>query len=136
MINKKLIFNSIVFYFFVLFFYAAYVKGSDRSLFIQQMNQSPLLPEFLLDFISIIIPLIEIIICILLVIKSTRLLGILLSFTLMSIFTIYLIFLVTAYTYNIPCACGGILGNLGYPIHISFNLFSTVLAFIAIKIYK
>lgn len=136
MINKKLVFNSIVFYFFVLFFYAAFIKGSDRLLFIEQMNQSPLLPEFLLNFISFFIPIIEIIVCILLIIKSTRLLGMLLSFTLMSIFTIYLTFLVTAYTYNIPCACGGILGNLGYPIHISFNFISTILAYIAIKIYK
>lgn len=115
----------------VLLSYAAVVKGYDLNLFQKQMTESPLIPLILTDIISYVIPSFELLAVLLLFFQSTRFWGFILSYFLMLFFSVYLIALLYLFGSNLPCACGGILGEMGYKTHIIFNIFFTILAFIS-----
>jgi hypothetical protein len=76
----------------------------------------------------LVLPSIELIAAGLLMFSKTRKMGMLLSFSLMAIFTIYVAMAVIGYWENIPCSCGGVLNQLGWKDHLWFNLFFTFLA--------
>jgi uncharacterized membrane protein YphA (DoxX/SURF4 family) len=103
-----------------LFTYASIVKLSDVGSFQQQLSQSPLIGNQLITWVSYGVPTSEIIIVILLAIDRLLEMGAFLSFLLMMFFTVYLSGLILFYD-KVPCACGGILGQMSYPIHITFN---------------
>lgn len=111
----------------LLFLYAAINKLVIFEEFQQQMTQSPLLPRQLIPFLAVFVPLSEIVIAWMLVFDKTKQLGFYLSFSLMFIFTMYLVILVSA-AEKVPCSCGGILDDMGYPEHIIFNTIFTGIA--------
>lgn len=118
----------------VLFLYAGSYKISNVSLFRSQMFESPLLPEKLVPFIAVALPCFEL--CLgLFLLFADNFLNILyrISFSLMLSFTVYLIMLYTMYS-KPPCACGGILSGMSYPVHIAFNILFTIAALISIKL--
>lgn len=110
---------------FSLFLYSATIKWLQQIKFTLELAKSPLIPEMFIAPLAYTIPVIEIAICILLFIERTKKVGIYLSFALMLLFTLYLVALITIPTNGeiIPCACGGILGGMSYPVHIAFNIF-------------
>jgi putative oxidoreductase len=68
-------------------------------------------------------------------IPSMRVTGLYASVLLISIFTIYLgymIFFIPA----LPCSCGGVLRYLSWQQHVVFNLFFILLAVAGIYLYK
>ena len=111
----------------LLFFHAAIDKLVIFQEFQNQMSQSPLIPPQLISFLAVFVPGAEIIMGCFVVFDKTRRMGFLLSFVTMLIFTLYLIMLVTIVE-NPPCACGGILGEMGYTEHIIFNIAFTGIA--------
>lgn len=120
----------------IVFIYAGAYKASDFSLFASQMYQSPLLPAALVPFIAIGLPVIEIIFGVFLIFSKKweyQLLWI--SFGFMLFFSVYLLMLFTLYD-KPPCACGGILSGMSYPVHIVFNIFFTVMPVIAILLHE
>jgi uncharacterized membrane protein YphA (DoxX/SURF4 family) len=80
-----------------------------------------------------IIPLIELSISILLLLKRCRLIGLFAAFDLMVMFTAY-IYIILNYSSFIPCSCGGILEKMGWTEHLLFNVFFVLLALIGILI--
>lgn len=122
------IIDSICLLLILIFLYAAYVKGTDLTLFKNQMMQSPLIPTTVISELAIFVPVSELVICLLLFFERTRKLGLLLSYCTMLMFSIYMITLVLFFGDNIPCACGGILGKMGYTAHIIFNIMFTLLS--------
>ncbi|MFB0497348.1 putative membrane protein YphA (DoxX/SURF4 family) [Mucilaginibacter sp. OAE612] len=120
----------------ILFIYAGTYKITDVSLFASQMYQSPLLPSFIVPYLAFGAPLFEIVLG-LLMILSAKLEHVLLwvSFSLMLFFSTYLIMLFTLYS-KPPCACGGILSGMDYPVHIAFNISFTLLAGFALYLYE
>lgn len=133
---RKSILNLAPILLIILFSYSAIVKGYDINLFQGQMIQSPLLPLSLIKILSYTIPLFELVVVALLIFDKTREIGFHLSYFIMLLFTLYLVTLVMFFGHNIPCACGGILGNMGYTTHIIFNIFFTLLPLLAIIINK
>lgn len=120
----------------ILFIYAGTYKISDVSLFASQMYQSPLLPSSLVFYFSFGIPLFEIILGLLLLLYSRFDYALLwTSFSLMLFFSIYLIMLFTLYS-KPPCACGGILSGMDYPMHIAFNILFTIISGISLYFYE
>jgi uncharacterized membrane protein YphA (DoxX/SURF4 family) len=103
----------------ILFIYAALNKLSDFELFKVQLSKSPFITSFS-NFVAWSIPISEIVIALLLVIKRTRLIGLYASFFLMSLFTAYLVIMLNL-SYYIPCSCGGVLEKLSWDQHIVFN---------------
>ncbi|AZA54524.1 DoxX family protein [Chryseobacterium sp. G0201] len=125
------LFPVIAAYFFVLlFFYASISKVLDFENFQVQLAQSPLLSAYA-GFISYVVIITELVICLLLCFPETRLIGLYGSLSLMSAFTIY-IYLILNYSDFVPCSCGGILEELGWTEHLIFNVFCILVSLIGI----
>jgi uncharacterized membrane protein YphA (DoxX/SURF4 family) len=117
-----------------LFTYAAVSKILDFENFQVQLGQSPLLSAFA-GYVAWLVPSVEIIIAILLVIPNCRNTGLLASYMLMIMFTIY-IYIILNYSSFIPCSCGGILSEMNWKEHLTFNIIFIIIALIAIILYK
>ncbi|WP_418603552.1 MauE/DoxX family redox-associated membrane protein [Hwangdonia sp.] len=116
--------------FLVLFLYAAISKLLDFEHFKLQLSRHPLISPFSL-WIAYGVPVIELIIGILLLYPRSQLLAFYASLTLMSLFSIYIAW-VLGFSDAIPCSCGGILNTLGWKQHLIFNLMFISLALIGI----
>ena len=117
----------------LLFVYAGFSKILDFQNFQVQLGQSPLLSAFA-GWISVFIPIFEFVICILIIIPRSRLIGLFLAYGLMTLFTVY-IFIILHYSSFVPCSCGGVLEKLNWKQHLIFNIFFVFLAVIAIFIH-
>lgn len=117
----------------MLFVYSALTKLLESAKFSKEMLFSPLLPEFSIQYLVYVVPLVEIaaVVCLFYSHPTIRKIGFYLSFFMMLCFTLYLTVLYTQFA-NIPCACGGILGGMSYPVHIAFNIFFTLVALVGI----
>ncbi|MBZ4036695.1 hypothetical protein K6T82_18135 [Flavobacterium sp. 17A] len=127
---KKIIVEIICFLLIALFIYAAVSKLLDFKNFQAQLGQSPLLSAYT-GFISFAVIILEIIIALLLSIPKTRLIGLFGAFSLMVMFTAYIL-IITNYSYYVPCSCGGILQNMEWKGHLVFNICFTIFSIIAV----
>lgn len=127
---KQLIFDATAMAFILLFCYAATSKLTDFQNFQVQLAQSPMLSAFS-KILSFTVPISEFLIAGLLIIKRYRLVGLILSYWMMILFTSY-IFIILNYSSYVPCSCGGVLEKLGWEEHLAFNIFFIVLAAVAI----
>jgi len=109
-----------------LFVYAAFSKVSDYPKFLIQLGQSPLLTAYV-NWMAWIVPSIEILIAIMLIIPRTKLIALYGSFTLMVMFTAYIITILNFSDY-IPCSCGGVLQHMSWKTHLVFNIVFVMLA--------
>ena len=134
MIRKYFILSTVLLLIF-LFIYASVTKLFDFYTFSFQLGKSPLIPQNLTWLTALAIPLGELIIVLLLIFDKHRLLGLYLSFLLMTLFTVYL-FYILKYSYYIPCSCGGILGKLDWESHIYFNIFFIGISGISVLLYN
>ena len=132
--KRELIFDLIAFAFIILFTYTAGSKLMIVKDFSNVLSMSPLIGDYS-KFISYAIPIVEIVISILLIIQSTKRVGLLLSLALMLVFTIYLIYMISLGG-KLPCHCGGVITKLTWNQHIIFNSFFIVLALFGLIIHK
>jgi len=119
--------------FIVLFVYAALTKFFDFEKFRLTIGQSPMLTSFA-DIISLSVPLTELLMVVALTLPKTRLIGLYAALTLMTAFTTYII-VVSRFSDEVPCSCGGILENLSWTQHLIFNGVFIILAVVAILFY-
>ena len=126
MAKKEILIDTICILFILLFTYAAASKLVDYSSFMLQLGKSPLLAG-MAGFIAWFIPLVEIVISLLLIFSRTRLSGLYASYTLMVLFTAYIISIL-GFSEFIPCSCGGILQKLSWGPHLIFNIVFCLLA--------
>jgi uncharacterized membrane protein YphA (DoxX/SURF4 family) len=126
--------DIIVFLFVVLFIYAATSKLLEYELFKAQIGKSPLITHFV-NWISWMVPTVEILISLALLVPRLQLIGLYASFSLMFVFTAYILFILTFSPY-VPCSCGGILSNMGWTEHLIFNIGFTLLAIVGIVVYN
>jgi len=121
----------IISYFYILLFvYAAISKLITFEAFQVQLTQSPLLSAYA-NIIAYLVLGAELLFALLLCTKTTRLLGLYLSYGLMVAFTLY-IYLILNYSDFIPCSCGGILEKMGWTEHLWFNIIVSLLALVAL----
>lgn len=113
----------------ILFCYAGLIKLIDEETFQQNLLQSPLISQHMVPLVAYAVPIMELLIAVMLVNDKTAAAGALIAFFFMLFFSIYLIGLVNLYD-RVPCACGGILGQISYPVHIAFNVAFTGLCLI------
>ena len=125
--NFKQIFIEIVSTLLILLFvYAAISKILDFENFQAQLSQSPLLSAYT-GLISYTLIIIELTISFCLAVPKFRAIGLISSFTLMVMFTSYIVVIIN-YSSFVPCSCGGILEKLGWHEHLIFNIIFTLLA--------
>jgi hypothetical protein len=79
------------------------------------------------------VPLAELAIVLLLIFPATRKLGLWASALVLSLFTVYLVYMVLFSRY-LPCSCGGVINNMSWPEHIGFNLVFIGLSVAALKL--
>jgi uncharacterized membrane protein YphA (DoxX/SURF4 family) len=120
--------------FAVLFVYAAVSKLLTFDEFKAQIGKSPLITSHV-NWISWMVPTVEIIVSIWLFIPRLQLLALYSSFSLMFAFTGY-IFIILNFSPYVPCSCGGILSSMGWTEHLIFNIGFTLLAVVAIVLYN
>jgi uncharacterized membrane protein YphA (DoxX/SURF4 family) len=130
---KRIFIEAVCLLYILLLVYAACSKVLDFQNFKVQLGQSPLLTAFA-GWISVLVPSIELLICILLMIPKSRLAGLFLSYGLMILFSAY-IFIILHYSSYVPCSCGGVLERLNWNQHLLFNLIFVLLAVAAILFY-
>jgi uncharacterized membrane protein YphA (DoxX/SURF4 family) len=117
--KRKIILEVICFLFVLLFLYAAFTKLLDYQKFTVQVGQSPLLTGFG-DTIPWLVISLEILVAGMLMIPRTRLVALFASFSLMTMFTAYIVAILNFSPY-VPCSCGGVLEKLGWTEHLIFN---------------
>lgn len=128
---QKWILIGITYLFILLFVYAALVKILDFHRFNRQLQQSPIWPDYIGAIMSWIVPITELIIAIVLIPARYRLWGLYASTGLMTLFTLYIIYIL-GFSGYIPCSCGGVLESLGWRQHLVFNLVFVALGIIGI----
>lgn len=131
--SRQIIVEIICALFVTLFTYAAVSKLMDYDKFILQLGQSPVLTAFS-GIVVWLVPAVEVIISGLLMMKRFRLAGLYASYSLMVMFTAYIV-VITRFSEYVPCSCGGVLEKLSWNQHLVFNIVFVLLAGAAIIIH-
>jgi hypothetical protein len=118
----------------LLFVYTATSKALDIDSFRAVIGKSALIARFNY-FLSYGIPLAEYAIAFFLMVPRFRVIGFALSFILLSIFTLYVGYMVL-FVHHLPCSCGGVLKKLSWRQHLQFNMAFTVLSLCGYGIEK
>lgn len=131
--KRSKVIKFIVFAFAFLYLYTAFSKLMvyDRSL--QDLERSPFISQYAVP-LSILLPVLEIGIAVLLLIPKYRRLGLIASLGLMIAFTTY----VTAMVFTLkelPCSCGGLIRELTWKQHFFFNIFVTLMAILGLYLH-
>jgi len=138
--RNKFLVETICIMFIVLFVYAAVSKLLDYESFVHQIRTSPLLKDrpssyFLSRHTAWLLPVIELLVAVILIPEAIRVKGLYLATMLMSIFTIYIIYIVT-YSPFVPCSCGGVINKLTWTQHLWFNLGFILIGAVAIRMNR
>lgn len=120
----------IVMLFVMLFLYTGISKLTDYIVFKEQIATSPILAP-IAPFVAKTLPWTEFLVVVLLVVPRWRLKGLYASVGLMTLFTGYIIAVLT-FNKDIPCSCGGVIELLSWKQHIVFNSIFIVLGLIAL----
>jgi hypothetical protein len=118
----------------LVFLYTAWSKLMDYEQFRYTLSQSVLLKP-LAGIIAWLLPVTEFAIAVLLFIPAFRRIGLWVSATVITAFTIYLGYMIL-YMPKLPCTCGGVLAELSWRQHIVFNLSLIVLSVTSILLYN
>lgn len=118
----------------LLLLYTALSKLTGYQVFRNVLISSPLLEPFA-STIAFLLPATEIAIVVLLFIPKFRIKGLMASIILITLFTIYLLYMI-AFAPHLPCNCGGVIKLLSWPQHIVFNLFFIFLSVAGIRLYR
>ena len=121
----------------LLFTYTAVSKLSDYTHFVRVLGESPLIHNGA-DMIGWLLPVAELVIVLLLFFPLTKKAGFVISFFLLLLFTLYLIYMLL-FAAELPCSCGGVISKMSWKQHVWFNVFFigvSVLGIISNKKYK
>jgi uncharacterized membrane protein YphA (DoxX/SURF4 family) len=130
---RKAVLETIRLLFILLFVYTAVSKFIDHENFRAVIGQSPLITRFA-PVLAIVVPVAEIVIALLLVIPRYRRAGLYASFAIMTLFTVYIVVLMTL-SEKIPCSCGGVISMMSWTQHLYFNIGFVLLALLGMWLY-
>jgi len=108
-----------------LFTYTGVSKLIDQESFFTSILQSPIIRNYA-TILSWAIPVFELLIVAMLLTERYKKTGLLFSFLLMTIFTLYITYMVL-FIPHLPCSCGGVLKELSWSNHILFNCIVLIL---------
>jgi len=122
-----------------LFGYSGAIKLAEYSVFVVRIGQSPMLAPFA-GFIGWFIPVFELVISVALIVSifvsRIQLPALYLFFVTMVLFCFYIVAIFTV-SPNVPCACGGVIGEIGgWWGHLLFNLVFVALSYKGMQLAK
>ena len=126
---QEIVSDIVIYLYIALYFYTAYEKLKNHSIFETSLHFSELLNRFSI-FLSWAVPIVEIIIGVLLIVPKGKRWGLRLGTTLMTLFTLYLIYML-AFAEARSCECGGFISALTWEWHLVFNAVFIVLGALA-----
>lgn len=112
--------------FILLFVYTGVTKLIEHDKFSTALFKSPLLHSYY-NVVAFSIPIMELLTAGFLFTPGTRRFGLVLSLLLMTVFTIYIAYMI-AFTPHLPCSCGGIISSLSWKAHLILDTILTLLA--------
>lgn len=118
----------------LLFTYAALSKLADHAVFQDELRKFPGI-NISPAFFSWLIPASELVVVILLIIPKLNFYGLYAGLSLLVLFTIFLILMIS-FDKHLPCACGGVISKLTWSEHVVFNLFFILLSITCIRFHK
>jgi putative oxidoreductase len=119
----------------LLYVYTAANKWMNFEQFKVQMHGQAL-PVWLAQLLIFTLPGTELLTAILLFFRRTRLAGLYLSAVLLLMFTGYVALAVFHFFDHVPCACGGVIRDFTWEMHLVFNLFFLLLNVLAITLHN
>ena len=131
--NPKII-DFIVFILILLFAYSSLSKVIEYDVFQGALSKSSILKP-MASALSIAIPVSEIITCLLLATPRFFKAGLHASLLLMSIFTAYVIYILT-FSKRLPCSCGGVIQKMTWHQHLYFNLAFLLISFTGVLLAR
>lgn len=111
------VFSSLLIF---LFTYTSIDKLSGHKQFVNVLHDVPLLKAGA-EVVAWTVPLTELTIVLLLFFPKTRLAGFYSSVLLLSLFTVYLVYMIV-YLPKLPCSCGGVISRMSWRQHVWFNV--------------
>jgi putative oxidoreductase len=114
-----------------LFTYTAVSKIHEHKKFLHTLNESPLIHNEA-GIIAWLLPAAELLIVLLLFFAATHRAGLVLSLTALSVFTLYLGYIIL-FASHLPCSCGGVVSGLSWNEHVVFNLCFIVINLLALQ---
>jgi Methylamine utilisation protein MauE len=127
-VSKKKIFpEAIASFFILLFVYTAITKIRDFYSLSYVVSKTPLFGRWS-NLIASGIPVAELAVSTLLFVPRWRKGGLLGALMLMSMFTLYILYMMV-FARQLPCSCGGVISAIGWKWHLVFNLVCTGFAF-------
>lgn len=126
---KNLIYKTGVSLLIILWIYAAGSKILEYNTFKHELTMQHF-PFKIEGTLVWLLPSIEILTAILLISTNTIKYGLIASALLLTIFTIYITFIITGIYNKAPCSCGGVFSMLSWKTHLIFNL-----SFLAINVW-
>jgi len=139
--KRVLILDIISSLFIILFLYTGVWKLLDQDTFRAALSKLPVIMSYE-GLIAIFIPMLEVLIAVSLLggmLKDNKIFrkwGLAGSLVLMTIFTLYVGYMLTKYTHRLPCSCGGIMRQLNWHQHLYFNTAFTLLALVGLMLNK
>jgi len=131
--SKTAFINFVTFLFIFLFTYTAISKLFSFASFRYNLDHSPLIAPFS-QWIAVFLPVLELAVALLLFFPKKRIAGLYASFSLMSIFSLYIAYALVS-GLKLPCSCGGIIQSLTWPQHLWVNIILATLGAVSLH-YK
>lgn len=129
--KRELILDIAILLYVLLYSYAAASKLFNMNLFVGQLKRQAF-PLALVPFLSIGIPVVELLVVLLMVIPKYRLLGLKLATGLMIVFTGYILMALVGVFKDMPCSCGGVISSLSWKNHMILNVGFLLLGVLAL----
>lgn len=120
-------------FFMLIFLYSALAKFLDFAEFKNELAKSPFLHP-IAGLMAWLVPISELIVGALLIFRRTRTFALYTYFYMMVAFTCY-VYLMMEKAYYLPCACMGIIDDLGWEAHLWVNIVISCLMLIAILLH-
>ncbi|MCS3800884.1 MauE/DoxX family redox-associated membrane protein [Niastella sp. OAS944] len=133
--KKNFIVEAIACLFFLLFTYTALAKILTFKTFEFDLARDPLLKNYSM-VMAVSTPLIELVVSTFLLIPKFRKIGLYGSFILMSLFSLYVIYILAFNNEEKHCTCGGFIRQMSWTQHLWFNIILTLIALFGIILNK
>ncbi|WP_341837932.1 MauE/DoxX family redox-associated membrane protein [Chitinophaga pollutisoli] len=118
--QKKLL-ESIVFFLFLFWIYAAVVKLADISLWRFRLKEQPF-DDVFAEPLAWGLPVLEFVIAALMISARTVKWGLYMGAALLVVFSVYIGMIQLNFFSHVPCSCAGIVKSFGWTEHLIFNL--------------
>lgn len=118
----------------ILWVYTAGSKLLDLADFRNQLHLQHFSPSTIAVLIFLL-PTLELLTAILLMLNTSPKVGLYSSAILLTIFTLYIILILSGYYIQTPCSCGGVLKLMSWKTHLLFNSFFLIINATTIHLY-